>query len=403
MPKGPTPLRLRVPSSKSLTQRGLVLAALAQGESTILDPLDCDDTRHLRRALGSLGVRLVEEQDRWHVHGGALTAARGPLECGNGGTTCRFLAALSLLVEGQMVLEGDHNLHQRPIHDVSLALGQLGVQVRYLGEEGFPPLALKRSGPAAQEVQLDASRTSQFLSGLLMVGPCLTGGLSIEPTGRQVSRPYVDLSIRAMQGFGVEPRLSYGWYHVAPAAYRPSSFQVEGDWSAGAALLAAAQITGREVDLENLSHRSLQGDRVIVDFLEELKQHRPHRFDLAPCPDLIGPLAVAAAFADQPTEIVHVAHARFKECDRIAVLAQELGRCGVAVRERPDGLVLSPAGRLKPVRLHSHDDHRMAMAFGLLSLREPGIQVDNPSCTTKSFPDFWEVLESFRPDLRTAR
>ena len=400
------PLRLAAPGSKSLTQRALVLTALASGESLLDGPLESDDTRHLRAALRELGVGIDELSDgRWRVRGGALRVPGRPLWCGDGGTVLRFLAPLALLLDGELVLDGSERLSERPLDALLESLRQLGAQSRRLSQSRPLPVGIRAGAAPARAgpVSVDASSSSQFVSGLLMVGPLLPGGLDLRIESA-VSRPYVEMTLDAMRARGAEgaeepesgAAAGTSRCRIRPGAYRAGPLPIEGDWSAAAFLLAAGFISGREVTVTNASPASLQGDRAIAGFLDELAQPRLHLFDLESCPDLVPPLAAAAAFASHPSRIVGVAHARLKESDRLATLAQGFAQAGVPIIEHPDGLEISPATRLLPSRLATRGDHRMAMAFGLLSLREPGIQADDPACISKSFPGFWEVLERFR-------
>jgi 3-phosphoshikimate 1-carboxyvinyltransferase len=245
-------------------------------------------------------------------------------------------------------------------------------------------------------VSLDGSRSSQFASGLLLSAPLLPGGLQIDLIGQTVSRPYLDLTLRMMRERGASVEELPGTILVSPGGYRAGPLRVHGDWSAAGFLLAAAFISGCPLELLNLDPCSAQGDRVVVELLETLRQAGPHRFDLTDCPDLLPPLAAAAVFATDQVEIAGLLHARLKESDRPAVLAAGLSAAGVRVVERPDSLLLEPGTRLRPACLDPAGDHRMAMAFGLLSLREPGITVADRDCVGKSYPGFWDDLERFR-------
>jgi 3-phosphoshikimate 1-carboxyvinyltransferase len=318
------------------------------------------------------------------------------IDCGDAGTTIRFCAALSLLLEGPLALDGDEHMRRRPIGDLADALQNLGVRTRWLATPGFPPLELQRTGDAAAEVAVDASRSSQFASALLLVAARLPLGLHVRLRGGTVSRPYLDLTVEGLRTFGGRVDEEPDGYRVAPGALRCARFVVDGDWSGGAFLLAAGWIAQRDVRIDNLRDDSRQGDRAIIAFLERLSRPGERRFDLGACPDLIAPLAAAAAFAEGATELRNVAHARIKESDRIDVLTAGLRRVGALVVEFPDGLRIergdAPAGN----GLDPHGDHRMAMAFGLLSLRYPGLRVAHPECVSKSYPHFWDDLERFR-------
>ena len=391
------PLRFVVPGSKSETQRALVLASLSPGESTIEHPLDCEDSQALRHGLRAFGALVQELPDRWLVRGGSLHAPAQPIDCRDGGTTARFLAPLCLLCDGPLVLDGSPRLRERPIGELAEALTRLGVDVRFLAAPGRLPLALRRPMPlTARRTVVGSASSSQFASGLLLVAPLLPHGLELELVGEVVSRPYLALTVHMMRRFGAEPRAAGTGWQVAPKPYRPAAVRIGGDWSSAAFLLVGGLITGRALELRGMDSGSAQADRAIGRLLDELRQPGPHAFDLSDCPDLPPPMAVAAACAVGPVELRGLRHARLKESDRPAVLARELGRAGIRVVEREDGLRIEPGGRLRPARLDPCGDHRMAMAFGLLSLREPGIESLDPGCVTKSYPEFWAELARLR-------
>jgi 3-phosphoshikimate 1-carboxyvinyltransferase len=250
---------------------------------------------------------------------------------------------------------------------------------------------------AGTEVEVEAESSSQFASALLLVAPRLPGGLALRLRGAAVSLPYLDLTVQALRAFGARVDVDGPLYRVAPGPLRGARFEVEGDWSSAAFLLAAARIAGRQLCVANAGRDSPQGDRAIVGLLARLDGPGPRTLDLADCPDLVAPLAAAAAFADGTTELRRVAHARLKESDRIRVLADGLRAAGCLVEELPDGLRVARGDPVTgPRTLDPHDDHRMAMAFGLLSLRLPGLHVAAPGCVSKSYPGFWDDLERFR-------
>jgi len=386
-----------VPGSKSVTQRALLLAALADGPSELRGALDCDDSRRLREALRALGTQLDDVDPAcWHVTPGPLRAPDRALDCGNAGTTLRFLSALALLLDVPLTLDGDQHLRRRPLGDLADALAELGVTARWGGRPGSPPVTLRRAGVPGGIVTVGSGRSSQFASALLLVASRLPGGLAVRLAGAVVSRPYLALTMECLRAFGVTAVDAGAELRVAPGGPRGTSFDVEGDWSTAAFLLAAARIAGRDVRLRNLRDDSVQGDRAIVGLLAGLDGPAPRVFDLRECPDLLPPLAAAAAFAPGATTITGVAHAREKESDRVAVLAEGFRRAGLRVAELPDGLRLEAGDDTGPVTLDPHGDHRMAMAFGLLGLRRPGVRVARPECVSKSFPAFWDELERLR-------
>ncbi|MBI4700833.1 MAG: 3-phosphoshikimate 1-carboxyvinyltransferase [Deltaproteobacteria bacterium] len=399
------PLSLPAPGSKSMTQRALVIAALADGPTRIARPLDCDDSRHLVAALRQLGCAAQWSTEAAEVVPGPLRAGPQRLDCGLAGTAARFLAPFALLRDGPLVIDGGARLCERPIGPLCDALGALGVRSRYLGRPGCPPVELVRDQPAQAAVRIDASVSSQFASGLLLVAPRLPRGLRLELGGAAVSRPYVRMTTRMMEAAGARLRwLGDGSVQVEPGGYRACGtgreIAIEPDWSAAAFLLAAGWLTGLDVLVPDLlpPERSLQGDAAFAAMLRELGRPGAHELDLGGTPDLIAPLCAACLFAAGPSRIAGVAHARIKESDRIGVLARELGKLGARVGVHDDGLEIAPLGSAvrADVTLEPDGDHRMAMAFGLLTLRLAGLRVAEPECVAKSFPDFWMVLERVR-------
>lgn len=396
-------MRLVAPTSKSMTQRALVLATLADGPTRIVDPLDCDDARHLSELVRALGGRVTATEGILEVEPppterGQFHAPTEAVFLGNAGTAVRFGAGLSLLVEGALTIDGDEHMRKRPLGPLVEALGQLGVEGRYLETPGCPPVTLVRRTAPGRRVRLDGSLSSQYASGLMMVGPRLPNGLSIHLEGAVVSRPYLAMTAAMMARAGVAPRLSERDIEVTSGSYCASELVVEADWSGAAFLLAGGFIAGTEVEVPGLMPpgTSLQGDAAFADMLTQLRQPPPngtYRFDLTNAPDLIAPLVAACLFVDHPTVIRGAAHTRIKESDRVAVLATQLGRLGFRLTVHDDGLDITPGrdrGEPNPLLDPDHD-HRMAMAFGLVSLRV-ALQVKNPSCVTKSFPTFWQRL-----------
>lgn len=404
-------MRLLAPTSKSMTQRALVLATLAEGPMRIADPLDCDDARYLSELVRALGGRVTASDSALEVEpppteDGRFRAPTEPVFLGNAGTAVRFGACLSLVAEGALTIDGDEHMRKRPLGPLVEALGQLGVEGRYLEAHGCPPVTLARRDAAGDRVHIDGSLSSQYASGLMMVGPRLPKGLRIHLEGAVVSRPYLSMTAEMMKRAGVTPRLSDRTIEVTRGSYAASELVIEADWSGASFLLAGGFIAGVEVDVPGLMPpgASLQGDAAFADMLEQLSQPPPdgaYRFDLTHAPDLIAPLVAACLFVDHPTVIRGAAHTRIKESDRVAVLATQLGRLGFRFTVHDDGLDITPGrdqGEAEPTLDPDHD-HRMAMAFGLVSLRVP-LKVQDPTCVTKSFPTFWQRLTQLRQTLR---
>jgi 3-phosphoshikimate 1-carboxyvinyltransferase len=316
----------------------------------------------------------------------------------------RFGCCLALVCGGELLLDGEPRMRQRPLGPLVHALNQLGVGVRHLGEPDCLPVALKRGSAPAGCVSVDTSGSSQHASGLVLVAPRLPSGLTLELPGPIVSRPYLDMTITMARRAGAVVRWQADRIRVEPGSYRCGRIAVERDWSAAAFLLAAGELSATPVSIEQLEppDRSIQGDASFAGLLAELRQP-PHsagryRFDLGPTPDLIAPLAALALFASAPTALRGVAHARTKESDRIAVLCRELRKTGASITETADGLEIEPLRSAPPhsIAFNPNADHRMAMAFGLLTLRLPGAVVEQPDCVSKSFPAFWEQLARIR-------
>ena len=420
---------VRVPGSKSLTQRALIVSALARGRSRITGALDSEDSRVLRRALRRLGVRVRTNPASWHVdgRGGLLGPVRTPLQVENAGTAMRFLTALVSLGTGTYILDGTPRMRRRPLGDLVRALRRLGVTARCLGRRECPPVEVQGSGilPGG-ETRLPGTLSSQYLSALLMVSPLAERAVSIRLKGRLVSAPYIALTLGVMRAFGARvstsgmtgrtrqshPTREKRFRIPGGQQYRARHYRVEGDASSATYFLAAAALTGGRVRVSNLPSGSLQGDARFVDLLRNMGcrvkkgpggieaggppssgRLRGIDADMSDMPDAVPTLAAVALFADTPSRIRGAAHLRVKESDRLAVLAREISRLGGTCRETRDGLVIRP-GPLRPASVRTYDDHRMAMAFALVGLRIPGVRIQNPACVRKSFPDYFARLRS---------
>jgi 3-phosphoshikimate 1-carboxyvinyltransferase len=394
-----------------MTQRALMLAALSGKKVRILNPLRCDDSEHLFTLLRQLGADASWEEGGISLEAAKLENPGHALYCGNAGTAMRFGCCLSLVTGGGLTLDGNHRMRQRPIGPLGETLGRLGMDVTYPESPSFPPIVLTPRAIPETQVDLDASVSSQFSSGLLMVAPFLPHGLELRLTGNLVSIPYLDMTLKMMERAGIRvERVGGRILRVPPGGYFDDAsdpvLQIEADWSGASFLLAIPLIAGLEVDVPGLlpPGESIQGDAAFSDILIELTREREHQFDLTHTPDLISPLVAAALFRPHRTIIKGAGHTRVKECDRISVLVQEFSRVGFSLRESQDGLEVDsfdPTAIFPgAIELDPHDDHRMAMAFALVSLRIPGIVVKNPHCVRKSFPDFWLELGKVKEVLK---
>lgn len=426
---GPIDLVATVPGSKSITNRALVCAALAAGRSTLEGALVADDTEAMAGVLRSLGLAVTVDPEgaagsdnaRITVDGGAgvVPPATGPLDVRQSGTTARFTLPLVALGTGPYVVGAHPQMQARPMHESIAALRALGADVVEEAAPGHLPATVvppsgRRAASTPATISVAGDVSSQFLSGLLLVGPCLPNGLRIELTTALVSRPYVDLTIAVMTAFGAEVHQpDPSTFQVAATGYVATTYHVEPDASAASYPLAAAAICGGRATVPGLGAGSLQGDARFADVLEALggtvEQTRERTtvafepgaplqggtFDFADISDTAQTAAVLAPFADAPVRIGGIGFIRRKEIDRVAAVATELGRLGVRVDVDDDGWTIHP-GPVHGGVVETSDDHRMAMSFALLGLRVPGIAIATPACVAKTFPGYWALLHQVR-------
>ncbi|ABG04403.1 3-phosphoshikimate 1-carboxyvinyltransferase [Rubrobacter xylanophilus DSM 9941] len=412
----PPDATVRLPGSKSITNRALLVAALAGGTSRIENPLLADDPFWLMNALVGLGFGVrVGEEGAVEVAGGGggIPAPSADVFVGNAGTVARFLPPALALGSGPYRVDGTPRMRERPVAELVEALRALGARVECEEREGHLPLVVRGGARGGGEISVSGERSSQFLSGLLISAPCLPGGLTVRPRGALVSRPYVDITVRVMRSFGasVEEEPSGAAFRVAPGAYRATAYRVEPDASAASYFLAAAALTAGRVVIPGLGRSSLQGDVAFAGILRRMGCRvslSEDRIELAGPPRLRGveadmnaisdtmmTLAAIAPFASSPTLIKNVAHTRLQETDRLAAVAAELSRLGVRVHETPDSLRIIP-GKVRPAAIRTYGDHRMAMAFSLVGLRVRGVRILDPGCVTKTLPGYFRLLEGLR-------
>jgi 3-phosphoshikimate 1-carboxyvinyltransferase len=423
----PPSASVRVPGSKSITNRALVLAALVRAgrPPRLVGCLRSEDTEVMIAALRQLGFGVVADCDADEPvvtvsgppGGRLIPASSADLFVANSGTTMRFLTAMVSLGRGRYRLDGVPRMRQRPIDDLLSALRQLGVAARSEAGTGCPPVVVDADGLPGGRVRIKGDVSSQFLSALLMVAPFACGEVVVEVDGPLVSRPYVDTTVRMMQQWHMrvaEP--AEGEFHIpgnqSPSGLRADDYRVEPDASAASYFFAAAAITGGRVRVPGLARHSLQGDVAFVDVLERMgcrvERHADERgitvqggalrgtdVGMSDISDTVMTLAAVACFADGPTTIRNVAHIRHKETDRLRALATELRRLGAGVEEFADGLIITPQ-TLHGAEVETYDDHRMAMSLALVGLRVPGVVIENPACVAKTYPGFFADLERLR-------
>lgn len=384
---------ISAPGSKSLTQRYLILSAIANSPSHLVGVSEGQDSKYLGKALCELGTMCAFGAQDAMVVPLPFRRPEAPIEVGEGGTTARFISALALATGFPFAIRLRGRLTERPMDALWDALRRAGTHVRFTQDDGL--LVEFYRTQYHPLVSVDMSVSSQFASALALVAPALPEGLHITLTGAMVSRAYLDMTIETLREFGVDVTVVGNTIDIRPGRPDGRCLEVEGDWSLAAFFLAASRITGRDIRITNIRKDSLQGDRIFPKLLATLDSSGDHRFDLRDVPDLLPPLVIAALFAKSPTVITGLRHARLKESDRLSVLSEELLKIGASIIEIPDGLLVEPAPLRGPARLDPRQDHRMAMAFGILSLVVRGIEVANPECVSKSYPRFWKDLEVF--------
>ena len=414
---------VRLPGSKSISNRTLLLAALAKGTTQIMDLLASDDTFVMLGALHSLGVKWEQVDAHTHiVHGvdGVLPVHHADLFMGNAGTAIRPLTAALAVIGGDYTLHGVSRMHERPIGDLVDALNAIGTQIEYTGEQGFPPLRIRRGHIHANRMSVRGNVSSQFLTALLMSAPLMakTHPVSIDVVGELISKPYIEITLNLMRRFGVTVEQD-GWqsFTVQPGQhYRsPGTIHVEGDASSASYFLAAGAIAGGPVRVEGVGRDSIQGDVRFAEALEmmgatitrgdnwiEAKSNgvlKAIDADFNHIPDAAMTIAVAALYADGTTTLRNIASWRVKETDRIAAMATELRKLGAIVEEGADFISVTPPARIQAATIDTYDDHRMAMCFSLATLdgaarRGNTMRINDPKCVAKTFPEYFAAFRS---------
>ncbi|EIO3971966.1 3-phosphoshikimate 1-carboxyvinyltransferase [Vibrio vulnificus] len=408
---------VNLPGSKSVSNRALLLAALAKGTTRLTNLLDSDDIRHMLNALTKLGVHYELSADKTVCTveglGRPFTATEAQeLFLGNAGTAMRPLAAALCLGKGEFVLTGEPRMKERPIGHLVDALREAGAQIEYLENENYPPLKINATGLQAGTVNIDGSISSQFLTAFLMAAPLAQGEVKIHIVGELVSKPYIDITLHIMKQFGVDVVNNAYQEFIIPAGQSyvsPGQFLVEGDASSASYFLAAAAIKGGEIKVTGIGKNSIQGDIHFADALEKMGAEiewgedyvisRVGRLkgidmDYNHIPDAAMTIATTALFAQGTTAIRNVYNWRVKETDRLSAMATELRKVGAEVEEGEDYLIVNPPQQLTHAAIDTYDDHRIAMCFSLVALSDTPVTINDPKCTSKTFPDYFDKLAS---------
>lgn len=402
---------VRVPGSKSLSQRALVAAALAEGDSVVSNVLISQDTTYLIEGLRALGAKIEARENGFSVSGTAGRLANNGRELflGNNGTALRFLTALVCLGKGQYILTGEKRLCERPVGALADALKEMGVDIA--ARNHCPPVRINAAGLAGGRVTLRDIESSQYVSALLLCAPYTKEGIDLNLEGGVVSTPYIDLTIAVMKDFGADIHQTGQYaYQVKPGKiYQGRQYVVEGDASSASYFFMAAALLKKTIRVEGINRESKQGDIRLLNVLEKLgcKVKSENNaveitgndlpggdltFDLNDMPDMVPTLAVLSAFRRGQTIINNVAHLRIKESNRLAAMVAELKRCGIESQELSDGMVIR-GGKMHPASIETYNDHRIAMSFAIAGLVVRGIDISDKKCVDKSFPAFWTALE----------
>jgi 3-phosphoshikimate 1-carboxyvinyltransferase len=407
--------RVEAPPSKSVTHRMVTLAALAEGTTTIRNPLASDDTLATLNAVNMLGANTEKGEDQWAVEGGSLKAPAKAVHCGESGTTIRFMTAVCGLVDGSVRLTAGPSLSRRPMGPLLDALNSLGVEAQ--GENGHPPITVNgRGGIGGGEAALPGDVSSQFVSALLLVAPLMRSPLTVRVTTPLQSWPYVQMTMDAMHVFGVKAEASPGRdeFTAPTAKYRASEVNVEGDWSSASILLAAGALGG-EVTVGNLDRESSQADTAILDILSSMgaeyfvndndvtskkSRLKAMNHDFSDHPDLFPVSAALCSAAEGTSTLTGLERLRLKESDRVASMTEGLKRMGVKVATEDD-MVSINGGTVRGAEVNPHNDHRIAMSLAVLALAAEGdTTIRDAGCVTKSYPGFWGHLEHLGARIR---
>jgi 3-phosphoshikimate 1-carboxyvinyltransferase len=400
-----------VPGSKSLTQRALVVASLAQGHSFISNALIAQDSLHLIDGLRALGAQIVYSEGGYFISGtaGKITNSGKELFLGNNGTALRFLTALVCLGKGKYVLTGEKRLCERPVGALVDALKKMGADI--YSRNNCPPVEVNANGLTGGKITLHDIESSQYVSALLLCAPYTPKGMDLTLQGGVVSTPYIDLTIAVMNDFGakITQTEKYEYHVTAGEIYQGRKYSVEGDTSSASYFFLAAALLKKTIRVIGINRQSKQGDIRLLDVLEELGckvrsgenwvevtgnnlAKSDFTFDLNDMPDMVPTLAVLASFRKGQTVINNVAHLRIKESNRLAALVAELNRTGIEAQEMSEGLVIQ-GGKMRPAKIETYNDHRIAMSFAIAGLVVRGIEISDKKCVDKSFPAFWKELE----------
>ncbi len=398
------------PPSKSYMNRALIIAALAAGKTVLKNPVYCDDTKYMMNSLRLLGVKISATEKEVIVigTGGKFNFPKKKLYVGNAGTAFRFLVSLVVMCKGRVMIDGDERMRKRPIVDLLKALEKMGALVE--SKNGYPPVVIDGKNFKGGKVTVKSDVSSQFISSLMMIAPYADEPVEITLTGKITSKPYIDITCDVMKQFGGKV-INNNYKTISidnKKKYSGKKYSIEGDASNSSYFMAAAAITKSKIRINNLNPDTVQGDIKFLSVLEEMgcSIYTGENFvevigsdlkgidvNMNEIPDIVQTLAVVSLFAKGKTIIRNVGNLRFKECDRLSALTAEIKKIGPDVQEMKTGLIINPSATSSS-KIKTYNDHRMAMSFSILGLKVPGIEIENPECVKKSFPDYWKIFKS---------
>lgn len=407
---------INIPGSKSITNRALILASLSENPVIIKNPLFSDDTVYMIEGLKTLGnnIEISSDKKTIKVRGNKIREfGNQKIFVGNAGTVMRFLVSYIACGKGEIIIEGSPRMNERPIGELVNSMRELGAEIKYLQKEGYPPLKISAKGISKTSVHVSGKNSSQYLSSVLLSAPYFEKGLDIIVSSNIISKPYVNMTLKMIEQFGGKAELTSTGYKILPQKYNNlTEYSVEGDMSSASYFLAAALVTKSKIKINNFFAESIQGDYKLLDILKKhglkvIEQKKDYiiaegtenysgfNLNLNDTPDIVPTLAVAALFAGSPTVIKDVESLRVKECDRISALCTEIKKLNGNIIEYQDGFKIIPKlfSEYKGCDIATYDDHRIAMSFAVAGLKISRINILNPKCVSKTFPQFFDEFE----------
>lgn len=412
--KSPIAASIIIPGSKSFSNRALIMAALSSRKTILKGVSRCDDTASLILALKKLGVKIIDQKNNLIIYGnnGNFKTKKININIGPAGTTIRFLAALSCLVPGKIILDGNARMRERPIKELAEALKKLGAEIKYLKNPGCPPLKIIGGKIQGGNVEIKGNISSQYLTALLLIAPVLNNGLELKIKNKLTSRSYLEMTLQGLKDFGIKIENKNNIYKIKNTNYNPpKNYQIEGDATGAGYFWALAAITGSVIKTKNINPESLQGDLELLKILAQMgceiiksknyiqvkgpKILKAININMENLPDSAQTLACAAAFAKGKTKIIGLKTLKIKETDRLLALKTELAKMQIKTKIGQDFIEIE-GGNPQGAQIKTYGDHRMAMAFAVMGARVPNIKIEDPGVVTKSFPEFWEIFKKLK-------